>query len=289
MKTLHLTCKDKRHIDNPVWQACLQKYHAMYADYDIKLYDNNDIYGIVARHYPQFLRQIQQIRVGAVLADVFRYLILYLEGGVYSDMDCEPLKPIDNLLGSKFYHGDAARGNQFFVYPPNKKLCNRKWDFHGNPCNHCAPANHDGPIKAFTCLGHDVNPTASTVLCYEFHSDWHGREPFLRDPKWTFRNVGICQWFMITQPRQEVFLKMFMHCAEHLNVLTRLRPGQPNYHNAVINTCGPLAFTKVVLQNMTDQICILPSDFFCAGSWAGIVPQTKNSYIKHHFTGSWTK
>jgi hypothetical protein len=41
------------------------------------------------------------------------------------------------------------------------------------------------------------------------------------------------------------------------------------------------------MDNLTDKIKILPSDFFCCGSWNGSVPLTKNSYIKHYFTGSW--
>ncbi len=37
-----------------------------------------------------------------------------------------------------------------------------------------------------------------------------------------------------------------------------------------------------------DNVAIFPSDFFCLGS-ANIVPITENSYIKHHFIGSWLK
>ena len=91
---------------------------------------------------------------------------------------------------------------------------------------------------------------------------------------------------MITEPLQEIFLKMFLHCIENLDKLEQLNISQSDYHYNVINTCGPLAFTKVVLDNKTDDIYILPNDFFC-GSNSGLIPITKNSYIKHHYTGSW--
>jgi hypothetical protein len=73
----------------------------------------------------------------------------------------------------------------------------------------------------------------------------------------------------------------------NLDTLINLKRDNPNYHNIVINNSGPVIFTKSVIDNMNNSICILPSDYFCAGSWDGMVPFTKNSYAKHHFTASW--
>ena len=43
-KKIHLTCKDKNNIDNRIWKECLQKYRLLYHDYEIIIYDNEDIY-----------------------------------------------------------------------------------------------------------------------------------------------------------------------------------------------------------------------------------------------------
>lgn len=91
-KVLHLTCKDKNNITNDVWIKCLNEYKKIYIDYEIKLYDNEDIYKIIKNLYPEYLEDIKKITTGAILSDIFRYLILYLEGGIYSDLDCFPLK-----------------------------------------------------------------------------------------------------------------------------------------------------------------------------------------------------
>ena len=117
-KKIHLTCKDKNNIDNPIWKECLNKYKLMYPDYEIIIYGDEDIYKIIEKYYPEFLNKIKQIKIGAVLADIFRYLILYLEGGVYSDLDCEPLKRIDELTEPifKYYHGDENRDNNYWIY-----------------------------------------------------------------------------------------------------------------------------------------------------------------------------
>ena len=47
--------------------------------------DNKDIYDIIEIFDKKRLDIIKQIKIGAVLADIFRYLILYLRGGYYSD------------------------------------------------------------------------------------------------------------------------------------------------------------------------------------------------------------
>jgi hypothetical protein len=43
-KQIHMTCKDKTNIKNPIWISCLNKYYEMYKDYEIIIYDDEDIY-----------------------------------------------------------------------------------------------------------------------------------------------------------------------------------------------------------------------------------------------------
>lgn len=284
IKKIHLTCKDKNNISTSIYSFCLEKYKKIYNDYDIIVYDNNDIYEIIKKYFPTYLEKIKQIKIGAILADIFRYLILYLEGGIYSDMDCEPIQKIDKLYTNKYFHGTL--NNNFNVYPADQKLINNEWDFYDNPCSNCKLILSD-KIMSYECLGHDIG-NASTILCYEYHKDWHSPSNWLNN-NYTYNNVGICQWFIITEPNQEIFLNMFTNCIENIDLLIDFKKNDTDYHFNVVNTCGPLKFTKNILDNMTDKIHILPSDFFCAGSGCNSVPHTKNSYIKHHFEGSWLK
>jgi hypothetical protein len=196
-------------------------------------------------------------------------------------MDCEPLQKI-NTITDMYFHGGEDK--LFYIYPKQQPLINRCWDFYKNPCNNCKLLQKNN-VDSYNCLGHNVgNP--STILCYEFHQDWYHNSYYLYDSKWTINNVGICQWFMITKPKQEVFYNAFMSCIENIDILINLEKNE-NYHYDVISNCGPLAFTKIILNNASDDIIILPSDFFCAGPDGGNVPLTKNAYVKHHFTGSW--
>lgn len=289
IKKLHLTCKDKHNITNNVWLSCIKKYKQLYNDYEIIIYDNNDIYNIIQKHYPEHLEQVKRIKIGAILADIFRYLILYLEGGVYSDMDCEPIKKIDNLLdGKPYYHNDS---NHFKIedkankkkggFIRNFKLV-KEYTYKENPCNNYVLINDN----EYKCLGHNpFNNNPTVILGYEYDNEFHKDyfNTFVR----TYKDVGICQWFMISKEnKQEIFLKAFMYCIENIDTLLSFKRTDKDYHFKVINTCGPLLFTKVVLDNMNDSISILPADFFCSGS-ACLVPMTHNRYIQHHFTGTW--
>ena len=283
-KKLHLTCKDKN-IENIIWKKCYDKYKEIYNDYEIIIYDNNDIYNIVEKHYPEYLDKIKQINIGAVLADIFRYLILYLEGGIYSDLDCEPLKKIDTLFTDKYFHSSDTNDNTYYVYPTNKNIVNSKWDFYDNPCNNCIQLDHhDKSLKKYKCLGHMIG-NVSTILCYEFQKAYYGDKIFDKDER-LYKDVGICQWFMMTYPKQDIFLQSFLKCMENIDKLINIKKDN-NYIKNILTNSGPLVFTKSVMNNITDKIHILSADFFCAYSMFHSVPLTSNAYIKHHYTGTW--
>ena len=67
-----------------------------------------------------------------------------------------------------------------------------------------------------------------------------------------------------------------------------------NYHYEVINTSGPLFFTRIINHflkknpALKNEIVLLPSDYFCCGSH-DVTPYTKNTFIKHLYTGTWLK
>ncbi len=198
-KKIHLTCKNKNNIDNIIWEKCLEKYRLIYPDYEIIIYGNEDIYNIIGKHYPEYLDKIKQIQIGALLADIFRYLILYLEGGIYSDFDCEPIKRIDELLEPdfKYYHGDKNRDNSYWIYKEKTEIINKAWDFTHNICNNYKVINYKNNSVHMKCLGHKMG-SISTILCYEFHSDFLDSN-IINDDKWCYKKVSICltiQWIL---------------------------------------------------------------------------------------------
>lgn len=67
--------------------------------------------------------------IGQFRADVARYEILHRYGGVYADVDFEPLHPIDELCTGPWVTESAARqgflANGLMGMPPNHKLMRR--------------------------------------------------------------------------------------------------------------------------------------------------------------------
>ena len=294
-KIFHFTVKDKRFIDNSLWKDCLNNYIKMYPDYRIIIYDDQDIFSIINYFDKKSIFSIKSIKKGPVLADIFRYLILYLRGGYYSDMDCFPVKRIDKLSEIQ-YHGDV--NNNIYICPLHSNLHNKECDFYKNPCNNCKMLGIVQNSKiAFNCQGHKyINEKTSIIVCYQFEKTWHrGIIKSSKKNLWTDNNISICQWFIGAKPKEKLFLECYKKSLQNSKNIDL--NDRNNLHFNVINSTGPLFFTKIINKyiksypEFRDQLCILPSDYFCCGSvFNGVhVPSTKNKFVEHKFTGTWLK
>jgi len=258
IKRIHLVCKDKTKIDEEIWKRCINKYKKIYINYEVCIYDYPDIYNIVQTHYPNYLNKIKQIKLEPIMVDVFRYLILYIEGGIFSEMDCEPLKDIGDFFDTMYYHGDRSRESNFYIYPQNKTLVDVKWDYYNSPCCN-AEFVCGGDISAYKCLGHDIG-NSPTILFYEISKKHTYSEEFsINQDKNSFI---IEKSFIITDAKQDIFLKMFMHCMENIDTLINFNELNIDNHNESA-PCGSIAFTKMVMNNLSDITCVLASDIFC--------------------------
>lgn len=77
-----------------------EKWRELNPDWEVKLWSDSDMLALVRQSYPQWLplfsgwRSLKPVQ----MADLFRVMLLETFGGVYVDMDVEPLKPMDELL-----------------------------------------------------------------------------------------------------------------------------------------------------------------------------------------------
>lgn len=101
-------------ITNDIYTYAINKWKEMYEDYDIIIYDKPKIYEYLYRNYGElFVKLYDKLKPYAFKADFFRYCLLYLEGGVYSDLKQVPLKKINF-------------DNKHFVACYEKHLCWKK-------------------------------------------------------------------------------------------------------------------------------------------------------------------
>ena len=289
-KIIHLTCKNKNCIEEE-YKTCLKKIEKMYHDYEIIIYDNNDIYNIIQFFDPKKLDLIGQIKIGAVLADIFRYLILYLRGGYYFDMDCEPIKHI-KYLSHKQYHGN---NENYFKIKKNSKINDTTCEFLTNICDNCKLVNRYDKYDLYMCYGHNyINNDTKIILGYEFNDCWHKNTEYLTS-KWTHNEIGITQWFMGSVGYQPIFLYCYKKALKRtIKYIVNNLYRDIDYHYKIINSTGPLFFTKMIDEfskkdsGFKHLITIFPPDYFCFGS-GNIVPSTKNCFVKHKYVGSWLK
>jgi hypothetical protein len=68
-------------------------------DYKVMLYDNTDCRSFLEKEYDEeYVKVFDYIKDGPIKADFWRLCILYKYGGVYCDVDIEPLVPFSDYM-----------------------------------------------------------------------------------------------------------------------------------------------------------------------------------------------
>src|SRR5579862_6272363 len=69
--------------------------------WEIRLWTDADLDQLVESRYPDLLGLFRGYKEPICRADLGRYLVLETFGGVYADLDCECLRPLDPLLAGQ--------------------------------------------------------------------------------------------------------------------------------------------------------------------------------------------
>jgi mannosyltransferase OCH1-like enzyme len=112
------------------------------------LTDSNDMYYVEA-HYgpgginrPDIVATYRALTAKIIKADLLRYLVMYVDGGIYTDIDVEALKPIDTFIPDRYDEGaiDMVIGveidqpefrNHTILGPKSQSFC--QWTFMCKP------------------------------------------------------------------------------------------------------------------------------------------------------------
>jgi mannosyltransferase OCH1-like enzyme len=85
----------------PVYKKCQESWQRLHPDVDYKLFDDKDNDVIIAKYFSGKLEEVyNSSKNGVEKADIIRYVILYLCGGLYADMDLMALKSHEELFNS---------------------------------------------------------------------------------------------------------------------------------------------------------------------------------------------
>lgn len=98
-RIIHQTLPNKAEI-NPAFIENAKKLKRLNPGWSYRLYDDHDIRTFIDHHYPDMLPVYERINpeYGPARADLFRYLLMYLYGGVYLDIKSTVNRPLDMVL-----------------------------------------------------------------------------------------------------------------------------------------------------------------------------------------------
>jgi hypothetical protein len=97
-KIIHQTWKRK---DLPQkFSQRVQQWIQLHPDFEYMFYDDDDLYNLVKQHFPKYLTFYNEMSSMIERVDFARYIMLYVSGGIYADIDTTPLKNIEPLLNT---------------------------------------------------------------------------------------------------------------------------------------------------------------------------------------------
>jgi len=95
-KIIHQT-SSKDEMDVECYETCLINRY-MNPEYEYMFYDNTDVENYISINYPEYKKAFNMLIPGAFKADLFRYLVLYREGGVYIDCKASTVIPLREFI-----------------------------------------------------------------------------------------------------------------------------------------------------------------------------------------------
>jgi mannosyltransferase OCH1-like enzyme len=99
-KIIHQTIKSKTNIPFKL-QKNIDYIKKLNPSWEYRLYDDNDIDQYIRTHYSERVYKAYfsiNPKYGPAKADLFRYLVIYREGGVYLDIKSGMLYPLDEII-----------------------------------------------------------------------------------------------------------------------------------------------------------------------------------------------
>lgn len=82
-----------------LWKTYSNQFKTMYSNWSVVFWNGAKADGFVRAQYPDWTALMEHAPVAALRTDILRYMLLYNFGGWYFDMDCEPVRPVDELCG----------------------------------------------------------------------------------------------------------------------------------------------------------------------------------------------
>ena len=119
---VHQTWKHT-HLRWPL-SACVESFKKWNPRWQHNLWTDTACETLIGDHLPDFLPTYLAYPKGILRADIFRVAVLYIQGGVYADLDMECLRPLDELIS-------ACDGGDWEVLLGRDHPCHERTHYYG--------------------------------------------------------------------------------------------------------------------------------------------------------------
>jgi hypothetical protein len=281
---IHMTLKDKYNPSAEVARN-VQSWKKFNPEYSVILYDDDDMRQMVVTYRPDLLFTYDRLDHPVEKADFWRYLVVWVFGGLYVDSDVECVQSI------RYW-------NDMFIHPPNSTVADRWNQTMLNHTTHNHTSN-DSVEEDKTLLYEKWLPKVWVGIEDNFDTDEE-----VQEHRFTAK-VQFLQWAFAAVRRHPLFdnilknIKTFV-AEEKLG----LRKSTGDEKMDILFRTGPGVFTRTITEwlsrnNVTPQqvlygypvvdgVGILEESGF---SWKGDLNKSdpRRVSIVHHFKGSWKK
>lgn len=134
-KIIHQVWEGRTEPEMPIRLKILARtWKEKNSDWEYHLWNGEEMDELVETHFPEYLDMYKNFPYNVQRWDTIRYMILYIYGGVYTDLDTECFKPIESLLNNKdlcfgeeppehnvYNCGNRLIGNAFMASIQNNK------------------------------------------------------------------------------------------------------------------------------------------------------------------------
>ena len=167
------------------YQENVEKWRKICPDWEMHYFSDQEIFAFFETHFPEYLPDLKKVRNGVVLADLFRYAVLFIHGGMYTDLDTFPLSPPpDEWLNYQAVLGYEYRPSKYrcdsLCCPPIDSFC--QWTLLSQKNHFLFKKTLDQSIQNFRKLGHHIQTNRDILestgpLCFTSIVNQHLNDP----------------------------------------------------------------------------------------------------------------
>ena len=97
-KIIHQTAPSDKSKWDPMWFKCQETWRKKFPDWEYKMWTDEDLDNLVKKHFKWFYPTYSGYDKTIKRVDSARYIILYLYGGIYADMDYECFENFEDVI-----------------------------------------------------------------------------------------------------------------------------------------------------------------------------------------------